>query len=430
MKISGNRRYLSTYIYVSKEFFLSFIIAFLFFFIIFFINQILVMAEEIFSKRVPFWDVIRLIIYSTPIFIAFSFPFGSLVGALMAVGRLSSDNEILAFQAAGISLSRVLLPLLFLGIIFSAASFITNDYFLPSGNIKLGKIYRKIIYTNPAVELEPYSIKRYRNTVIITGAVNERTINNITIIDRTNNRDKRIILAKNARLEKENKQQGVVSLNLSDVIILETKRGDPESFDYATSGSLIYNILMKNISYSIGSIGPAEMSSVDVWKQIMKKKKELELRIENNKIKIEELRYRLRLTIKKVLDLRSNSTITKKDENEIILLYKELKKEKSRKITDRTLRLYQLEFYKKFAIPIACFVFILFAFPTGLLARKSGRTVGFGIGLIVSVLYWSLLFVGHSLGIRMMLPPFLAIWIANFTVLILGSFLFILRIRR
>ncbi len=430
MKISGNRRYLSTYIYVSKEFFLSFVIAFLFFFIIFFINQILVMAEEIFSKRVPFWDVIRLIIFSMPIFIAFSFPFGSLVGALMAVGRLSSDNEILAFQAAGISLSRVLLPLLFLGIIFSAASFITNDYFLPSGNIKLGKIYRKIIYTNPAIELEPYSIKRYRNTVIITGAVNERTINNITIIDRTSNRDKRIILAKNARLEKENKQQGVVSLNLSDVIILEIKRGNPESFDYATSGSLIYNILMKNISYSIGSIGPAEMSSVDVWKQIMKKKKELELRIENNKIKIEELRYRLRLTIKKVLDLRYDSTITKKDENEIILLYKELKKEKSRKITDRTLRLYQLEFYKKFAIPIACFVFILFAFPTGLLARKSGRTVGFGIGLIVSVLYWSLLFVGHSLGIRMMLPPFLAIWIANFTVLILGSFLFILRIKR
>ena len=244
------------------------------------------MAEQIFSKKVPFWDVIRLIIYSMPIFLAFSFPFGALVGALMAIGRLSSDNEILAFQAAGISLMRIIIPLLILGIILSAASFITNDYFLPSGNIKLGKIYRKIIYQNPAIELEPYSIKRYRDTFIITGAINGPIINNITIIDRTENREKRTILADSAELEKESKQQGVVSLNLSNVVVLETKRDNPASYDYAVSKNLIYNILIKDTNYSIGSIGPAEMSSLDVWREIEKKSEKLRERKITNKNKI------------------------------------------------------------------------------------------------------------------------------------------------
>ena len=136
-------------LYILEEFFLSFLVAFFFFFFIFFVNQLLVMAEEIFSKKVPFWDVVLFILFSFPAIIALSFPFGSLVGALMAVGRLSSDNEILAFKASGISLSRIFLPLLLLGIILSSVSFVMNDYFLPLGNIHLGRIYRKILYTNP-----------------------------------------------------------------------------------------------------------------------------------------------------------------------------------------------------------------------------------------------------------------------------------------
>ncbi len=104
------RSHRRTWLYVGREYVFSFIVAFLFFFFLFFLNQILVMAEEIFSKKVAFWDVVRLIVYSLPIVIAFSFPFGSLVGALMAVGRLSSDNELLAFGSLGVPPRQMLLP--------------------------------------------------------------------------------------------------------------------------------------------------------------------------------------------------------------------------------------------------------------------------------------------------------------------------------
>ena len=171
--------------YVAREFIFSFFVAFLFFFFIFFVNQLLVMAEEIFSKKVPIWDVVLLVVYSLPAIVALSFPFGALVGSLMTVGALSSNNEVLAFQASGIPLRRLFAPLVVLGMVFSVISFITNDYFLPLGNIRLGRLYRKIIYTNPGIELKPYSVKKYEDTLIVTGDIEGNTMQNIVIIDKT-----------------------------------------------------------------------------------------------------------------------------------------------------------------------------------------------------------------------------------------------------
>ncbi len=168
------RSHRRAWIYVGREFLLAFVVAFLFFFFLFFLNQILVMAEEIFSKKVAFWDVVRLIAYSLPIVCAFSFPFGSLVGALMAVGRLSSDNELLAFGSLGVPPRQLVAPLLVIGVLFSLASFGMNDYLMPLGNMRFAELYRRILFSNPALELEPYSVKHYEKSWIVTGAVEGR----------------------------------------------------------------------------------------------------------------------------------------------------------------------------------------------------------------------------------------------------------------
>ena len=106
---------------------------FLFFFFIFFINQILLMAEQILSKHVAVADVARLIIYAIPNIISYSFPFSSLVGGLMAVGRLGGDNELLAMQAAGIPLKMISVPFLLMGVIIGGAAFLSNDSPAASG---------------------------------------------------------------------------------------------------------------------------------------------------------------------------------------------------------------------------------------------------------------------------------------------------------
>ena len=177
------RHYTRITIYLAREFFFSFLVAFLFFFFIFFINQMLLLAEEILTKRVPPLDVMLLIIYSLPSIIALSVPFGSLLGALMTIGRFSSDNEIIAFQASGVPYRRLFTPLLVLGVTLSLLSFVMNDYFLPLGTINFGRLYRELIFSNPELELESFTVKNYQNSIIVTGEVSGREIKDILILD-------------------------------------------------------------------------------------------------------------------------------------------------------------------------------------------------------------------------------------------------------
>ena len=416
-----------TWRYVAREYIMSFVVAFLFFFFLFFLNQILVMAEEIFSKKVPIWDVLRLIVFSLPIVIAFSFPFGSLVGALMAVGRLSSDNELLAFGTLGVPPRQLLFPMLLLGLAFSSVSFVMNDYFLPLGNLRFAEVYRRVLYSNPGLELEPYSVKRYENTTIITGAVDERQIRDIVIVDKSLEGNRRIITAEAARLDESPQQAGVISLTLDHVFSQLSYPRDGDRYDYTLSDSMVYAILLKNIStVSIGGLTPSTMSSADVWKQIRQKAREQETAQKQKSERTAALAFAL------AGGLRSAERLAAADPGRIAAgrtsvetLWRNLSSEKGRSVADLSLQSYRVELHRKFSMPIGCLVFAFFAFPVGVRARRSGRTVGFGVGLFVAIVYWGLLVAGQTFGVRMSLSPAFSMWFPDAVVLAAGVVFFL-----
>lgn len=416
-----------TWVYVAREFLFSFLVAFLFFFFIFFVNQILVMAEQIFSKRVPFWDVVRLVVYSLPIVVALSFPFGSLVGALMAVGRLASDQEILAFSVLGVPPRQLLIPLLFLGLAFSGASFVMNDYFFPLGSIRFAEIYRRILYSNPGVELEPRSIKKYEDTIIITGGVEGNQIRNILIMDKVDG-NRRVITAENASIAESTENQGVISLKLGKVFseIAYPKEGD--RFDYFQADSMVYSILLKNITSSIGSLSPTQQSSVDVWRQIVKMESDQSQRQQQKDQRVASLTYGLASAIRSAREeIAADPAKIAADEKNLDAIYRTVEAEENRDVSDATLQSYLVEFHRKFSLPAGCLFFAFFAFPIGLLARRSGRTVGFAVGLLVSILYYGLLLLGQTFGARMDVPAAASMWLPDAIVFAAGVVLFTVR---
>ena len=412
--------YFTIYKYILSEFIFSFAVAFLFFFFIFFVNQLLLMAEEILSKNVSFKNVSLIILYSLPAIVAFALPFSSLVGGLMSIGRMSSDNEILALQASGISYKKLFIPVIIIGIFLSIFSFIVSDYFLPVSTIKFGRLYREILYSSPELELESYSIKRYQDSIIITGAVDSRTINNLVIIDKTEEKDNRVILADKAELSSGLDRLGITSLELSNVLSITPKIKQRGDYNYFTSTKMIYNILLKNISFSIRNLTPREMSSIDVYKSMIQKEDKKKDSIFQNSRQIENL----------TRELYSNYYLSNTNFTKLNSIYEEINQKKQKLFFDRNLQIYKIELHKKFAVPIACLIFLLFSFPIALNSRKSGQSLGFGIGLFVSIFYWSLLFAGQTLGIRMNFSPFLSMWFPNIVIFGLGIFFMIIRFKR
>jgi len=426
------RHYTRITVYLAREFIFSFLVAFLFFFFIFFINQMLLLAEEILTKRVPPLDVVRLIIYSLPSIVALSVPFGSLVGALMTIGRFSSDNEIIAFQASGIPYRRLFIPLLVLGVTFSLLSFVMNDYFLPLGTINFGRLYRELIFSNPELELESYTVKGYQDSIIVTGPVSGREIQDILILDENDRGERRIIAASSARLTQPGGEAGVLSLDLSKVLTQTLAPDATGDYDYSTSDTMQYNILLKDITFNIRNPGPREMSSVDVWAVIQDRRKTLAARQQDQQRLVDSLRIRLAQEYAYgIAGVYSGASTTARVTGDLGATVAQFRQESERVIADRTLQNYELEFHKKFSIPFACLTFIIFAFPVGLLTRRAGRAVGFGIGLLVSTLYWSMLIAGQTLGINNpSLSPAVAMWAPNLVILVLGGGALLLRTRR
>ena len=404
--------------YVAREFVLWFVAAFLFFFSIFFVNVLLVTATDIMAKQVPIDDVVRLVTFSLPQIVHLSFPFATLLAALLALGRLSGDRELIAVQALGISLARGLAPIVGFGLLFTGLSFATNDMLLPASTIEFNRVYRGIIYRNPGLELEPDSVKQFEDTAIVTGELAGDALRDVTIMDRDSSGELRVITARDLRLFDSGQQTGVITLRLANVFthVSGSERGD---FEYVSADRLDYQIVLPEIVEALVDIGPGEQSSRDVWRSIG------ELRGDWHRARN---RARSGLAYSLLADLAAVTEAGAPPAPDRRAAWFGEQRERLagglRRLIDadgepqsRDLRNHLFEFHKKLAVPAGCLVFTLFSIPAGLLVPRSGRAYGLLIGMAALVIYWALLVSAHSGGLRFRLPPAVAVWTPNLVVL-------------
>ncbi len=78
-----------------------------------------------------------------------------------------------------------------------------------------------------------------------------------------------------------------------------------------------------------------------------------------------------------------------------------------------------VEIHKKFALPAACIVFVLIGAPIGMKVRRGGPAVAF-VSIGFFLFYYVCLVGGEELANRLMLPAWLAMWIANIVLGALG----------
>jgi len=413
------------FLYVVKETFFAFLVCFLFFFFVFFVNQLLLMAGQILSKRVPFYQVALLVFYSLPSIIALAAPFASLTSTLMTIGRLSTDNEILVILSSGISLRDVLLPAAAVGLTISLLSFFANDILLPAGTVQFSRLYRKIAISSPGLEFETNSVKRFKNnnTLVITGAVSDGKINDIVIMDTTNDGERRLIVSNEASLRDAGK--GRVSIDLAQSFVKIDKENMRNNYDYAHSPLLTYTISQEDAVQAVYTPSAREMSSVDVRKQIKRKEAVVFNNIDREKRKVLHNSLILETVLRGGRDVGEwNQVSYMQNDFEASVKSANLIKK------DRSLSIDRLEYYKKFSIPCGALSFVLLAVSLGLMAKKSGQTVGFIFGIIISVLYWAFLLGGQTMGTQRGFSPFWSMWFPNFLALGAGLVLIIIRLAR
>lgn len=406
--------------YILREYALSFFIAFLFFFFIFFVNQILVIARSVLLKNVSFVDMLLILLYSIPIILAYTFPFSSLTGATMSLGDLASRNEILAMRTSGVSYRQIMAPVLLLSIVLTGFSFVLNDVFLPLGTIKYKQLYRELLYENPGLDLEPYAISRFNDLIFVTGRTEGSRVDDLLVLD-TSSSHMQVLISDYGELNASD-DSSQLSLSLYDMTGIEVSGSGSDDYTYFTSDTMEYALKMQDISFNLLSVAPNEKSLRDLWSDIREKRADIAVSNEQLLETIEQQRFSLFHEYYAdsfgFSDERVEQTKQLLDENRETTVF------------SRTLQYYLLEFYKKTALPFACFFLVFFAFPFSLIHMKNGRLVGFSIGIITSVIYWFMLFGGQTLGARTGYSPFVLMWLPNLLLFGFGIIFLMLRIRR
>ncbi len=418
--------------YVLKEFIPTLFVAFFFFFIIFIINHILLFIKPLFEKDVPIDLIAKLLITALPTYIMFCLPFSVMLACLMSMGRFSTDNEIVAFRALGFSMLQIFRPVFICGVLISLLAFWINDRVLPYSILEQKRTARDIMRLKPTLDFKSKTIKNYFGKIIITDIVHDTSIEGLVIIDKDEKKQKRIIATKVATIDTPKDRNNAIEIKMDDAMIQLDNKDRPNEFNYGFSKSISYFV-----SFDV------EKSVIDVESGNEKTTRELYTNVKTSEESIKN-ETRTFLNDNNDISIRLNSIIFDTEQfvkknisnsdfrNRLMSFDQDLKAftlNKTKKADKRTFWYYLVEFYKKFALPIACFIFSIFATPIGIFSKRAGRSIGFIVGLFLCAMYWFMYYAGQIFGYKGMLPPFWAIFTPNIIFFVVGLYFLFRRLR-
>jgi hypothetical protein len=121
---------------------------------IFEMQFIWVWLDEILGKGLSTWDIFKLLVFASARVVNMALPLAVLMSSIMAMGALAESNELTAIKSAGVSLVRIMRPLIFTSIVISIVAFVFANNIWPVCNLKLKTYLFNLTKQRPALSLE------------------------------------------------------------------------------------------------------------------------------------------------------------------------------------------------------------------------------------------------------------------------------------
>jgi lipopolysaccharide export system permease protein len=354
--------------YIFLELISPFVISLGFFTFVFLMAEMLKITDLIVNYGVGLLIIAKILLFSIPYFLTYVIPMATMMAVLLALLRMSGDNEIVALKSAGISLYRLLLPVLTFCLLACLLAYAMAVYGTPVGRQAIKKLTFKVFSSNLDIGLKERTFTDSFSDVMLY--VNKIDIKNRALIDVfiEDKRDEQMtstVIAPRGKLLSE-PDSLVFHLRLYDGIVNQVNRENRS----ATSVSFdTYNVRL-------------DLKKAASAASLQKGRKEMSL---------SELR-------------RFIQTATQKD----LQYFKVL-----------------MEYYKKFSIPLACLSLGILAVPLGVQTRRGGRSSGLVLGLLFFLLYYVLLSTGMVFGENGAYPPVIGMWAPDIVMGALGLFLLV-----
>ncbi len=197
------------------------------------LNQISRRLPDLVGKGLPWSVIVEVFALSVPFVVAMTIPMAVLVAVLYTVSHLAAENELTALRAGGVSLGRLMRPLLLSGLLMTVLAFLFSDQVLPRSNHRLKTLLTDIARTKPTFSLEEQVINEVQRDRLFIRAnridVVTYQMRDVTIYDLRNPARKRTIYADSGTMGFGPDQQDLY-LTLYDGNTHETTRRSARQF--------------------------------------------------------------------------------------------------------------------------------------------------------------------------------------------------------
>jgi len=317
------------------------------------------LMEMLINKKVAWQYIAKLLAYRLPAFLVVTFPISLLASSELAIGRLSTDGEITAMRAGGISLRRIMIPFLVAALAISILAFIINDYIVPEANHISQNIIREIVLKKgpPHIRRNVF-FRDAENRYFYINRFDEKNMimQDIMVYELTREKFPRMITAKKGTW-------------VTDTWKLE----NGTIYNYDEEGKITYEMSFTNMDIIVkddlakffkNQRTPQEMSSKELKQQI---------------------------------DILQQAGADTKN--------------------------FKVDLYLKYSIPFSGLIFVLLGVPLGLRVKRGSKATGVIISIVLVLLYYILLSTTRSLGRGGIFSPILAAWFPNMVFGLLGVFI-------
>jgi LPS export ABC transporter permease LptG len=353
------------------------------------------LVEQIFVRGLPAKDALAVLLATLPHVMVLTIPMGFLFGVLLGVGRMTNDNEIVALQAGGISVRRLLLPIVGLGLVLTIASGYLFTAVIPKGNRSLKDLRIRLFTSAKNLgRIEPQVFyDQFPNLMLYVEQVDPESGAwlNVLAHDSSSPGEERLILARRGR---------VVSAE-AEGVGADTRSG------FADDG----------MATDRQAAEPWIVLEEAVTHQFFRAKPDT-YRVNNNQMQM------FRPEIKGEGVIRYNLAMRERDTGDLVAFVRggELEggADLENEAREAQLRLAELELHRRLAIPSACVVFGLLALPLGVGSRSGGKGRGFVLSIAVILAYYILSNNTELLAIEGSIPAWLGIWLPNISLVLLA----------
>ena len=332
------------------------------------------LVRQIVESGLPVATAVQVLLQRLPSFLVISFPMATLMASLLAYSRLSANSELTALRSVGVTATRMIVPALVLALLMSGLTFVFNDVLVPRANrsaeITLRRALGKAIATEKGSNIVYSRFGRIQDSdgtsskgltqLFYARQFLNGVMSGVTVLDFTRAGFTQMLVADRAVW---NERQAKWQFSDGQILTL-TPSGSTTSADF---DQYFYPL----------SAAPIRIAQLP--------------KDANNMTVAEALRAR---------DLLEQAGDIKEA------------------------RRLQVRIQEKFTLPMACLVFGLIGASLGAKPNsRTSRSQGFGISVVLILVYYVLSFSFSSLGVKGTLPPLLAAWSPVLISLTGGGFL-------